>query len=206
MGGAQKPEVRNHARSGNKSWELINQVREVKSTETPVVAFYFLGHNDLCTNEDTPETFGERYQNTMREALQEWDRRHQKSVVYLMPIGEISRVYETLDGYVWRKTAAGSFSCQDSWMNYFPYCRSYYQKHVEKTLRSELEPKITQMNASLSRLALELTGQSSGNRFYYLEGINQGPYRPKDFAVDCFHLSSNGQKVIAEAVYHAIKE
>ncbi len=190
--------VANQAVSGAHSWDMLGQVRGLKMTAEPVRAFFFIGHNDICNNLSDPKDIGSAFSYEVGTALEEWDRRHTGSVAYLIPIGRIHKVYETLFNYVWHKGTQKDYSCVDSWTKFFPYCPSHYAKAKLGTLNAYMEPRLDAMNDGLDRLASEWSQKSTKNNFHYLKDAHDVSYDADLFAVDCFHLSATGQEAIAD--------
>jgi len=194
--------IKNFAVSGAKTVDLIGQVGRNGVTLAPTMAFFFMGHNDLCEAKGTPEEIGRTYAATFERALIQWNRNHRDSAAYFMPVGDVHRVFETLKGYVWHDGPVKKYACEDSWTRYFPYCPKYGRLHKEGKLREYLQPKIQAMNDALERLAFDWDKKGAGNRFHYLKDLHDSPYQENFFAVDCFHLSHEGQKALAERIAH----
>jgi hypothetical protein len=44
-----------------------------------------------------------------------------------------------------------------------------------------------------------------GNRFFYLEAQWPLPLQPEYFALDCYHIAEEGQRIFAQNILNAIK-
>lgn len=198
--------LNNQAISGAHGFEILGQVKNVKATAEVTKAFFFIGHNDLCNNVDSPENIGAAFKDEVGRAIEEWDRRHKDSVAYLIPVGQIHRVYQTLFNYVWHRGPQNNYSCVDSWTKFFPYCPSHYKKAKAGTFEAYMGPRLDAMNDGLDELASELSKKSASNRFHYLKDAHDVSYDPDLFAVDCFHLSAKGQKTIADRLEQMIAQ
>jgi lysophospholipase L1-like esterase len=201
----EKIEVRNYAVSGAFTRDLLTQVSNAPKAVQGTWSFFLIGHNDLCGNHATPDSIAETFKSLYRKALAAWDQNHQGAVGFLVPVGAIYRVYQALDGYVWHQSSKGALSCRDSWRPYFPYCPSYAHLQANHQLEAFLAPKIEAMNHALGDLVDEWNKKSSRNRFLYLSGVHDKSYEPKYFAVDCFHLSPEGQEELSKSVQETIE-
>jgi hypothetical protein len=162
-----------------------------------------MGHNDLCGNNASPQEMAAQFERQYTLALTEWDKRHQGATAFLIPIGEVHKVYEALAGYTWFQSGGTTYGCEDSWKKLFPYCPKYAEMADNHELTPFLAPRIEAMNSRLLDLARKWNHQSTRN--HYRSAEHSGfPFTPALFAVDCYHLSANGQKVVAKAVYDAI--
>lgn len=206
LGGNTPLPLENQAVSGARAWSLVNQVRARPAGNAPSRAFFFIGHNDLCNNNDTPQTVADVFKGEVNAALEEWNKTHSGSIAYIVPVGQIAEVYKVLNGYVWRKGGSKDYSCVDSWTKLFPYCVSHFQKHKAGTLDAYLKPRRDGMNRVLGELAQEWTQRATGNRFEYLEDAHAMQYVPEFFAVDCFHLSPRGQQTVADRVEELLEQ
>jgi lysophospholipase L1-like esterase len=196
----------NYAVSSSRTWEMAGQVKGNKHTSGETRAFFFIGHNDLCNNMDTPNNIASDFGYEFSNAIAAWDATHKDSVAYLIPIADIHRVYEALDGYVWHKGGKRDYSCVDSWTKFFPYCPSHYKRHQAGTLGSYMKPRLSAMNAALDDLANQWNKKSASNQFAYLKDAHDAPYQKEFFAVDCFHLSPRGQSMMADRVLQLVND
>lgn len=192
--------VENQAVSGANTWELITQVRKQAGRSSASRAFFFIGHNDLCNNPDSPTAIASSFSGQVENALAEWSKTHRGATAYLVPISDIHRVYERLWGYVWHKGAEDSYTCTDSWTKLFPYCISHYKKAKLGQLETYMKPRLNEMNAALEKLADAWNRQNPANHYVYLKDAHNIPYEPEYFAVDCFHLSAAGQRTVATRI------
>ncbi len=196
----------NYAVSSSRTWQMAGQVKGNPHTSGETRAFFFIGHNDLCNNMDTPDNIGNEFGNEFSQALALWDATHKDSVAYLIPVADIHRVYEALDGYVWHRGGKRDYSCVDSWTKFFPYCPSHYKKHKAGTLGSYMKPRLAAMNGVLDNLANLWSKKSSSNKFAYLKDAHDTAYQKEFFAVDCFHLSARGQSMVADRVLQLVNQ
>ncbi len=194
--------VRNAAVTGARTDYLEYEVQSLGSAQN-ALSFIFVGHNDMCGNPASSSQLAAQYRGYLDRALSKWEATHKNSQLFLLPIGEIFRVYETLQGVVWQRSSERTFTCEDSWRKLFPWCPSYYRKFAAGTLKAELEPKLEAMDDELEAIAASKVS-SKGNRYHYLKGIQKADYDVSEFAVDCFHLSAQGQKALARAVYQGM--
>ncbi|MBY0372128.1 SGNH/GDSL hydrolase family protein [bacterium] len=205
LGGNNPLPLDNHAVSGARSWNLLDEVKSHPQRGVTTRAFFFIGHNDLCNSTDSPQALADSFKQEVGSAVEEWDRNHKDSVAYLVPVGKIGEVYKILNGYVWHKGSQKNYSCVDSWTKLFPYCVSHYAKFKAGILDTYLNPRRDAMNTALEKLSEEWTLKSSSNQFHYLANAQDIQYAPEFFAVDCFHLSPTGQKAVAERVIDLIE-
>ncbi len=192
----------NVAVTGAKSWQLPGEIQAVGPQEN-TAAFIFIGHNDFCEPDSSPEAMAKTYRGELDKALTIWEANHKNSTMHLVPIGEIYRVYQTLKGYVWHKATDNNFSCEDSWRKLFPWCPAHYRKFANGTLEKEMAPKMEAMDAELEKIVENATS-TKGNKYRYLKGVQKVDYEPYAFAVDCFHLSAEGQKAFGKSVSNAV--
>lgn len=197
--------VQNHAVTGAKSVDLISEL-SFGSSAKEAMAFFFIGHNDLCHNTLSAEELSQNFRANFERALKLWNASHSGATAYFLPVSEIERLYQSLDGTVWHNSGSHAYTCEDSWTRLFPYCRTHYEKFKQGTLTDFLSPRIEKMRNVLRELAsLWDRKNTRGNHFEYLESLEQLPYTPSYFAVDCYHLSSEGQAEFGSRVFHAIK-
>lgn len=194
----------NVAVSGGFVHELVEQVDRAGTTALPTAAFFWIGHNNLCNNPEAPERIGEYFAGWYRDALERWDRNHANSTAYLMPIGDVDRVYEALEGYVWYEGNSARFRCEDSWLRLFPYCRHNSRLFKQGKFKEYFLPRKEAIDKALGTLARQLTAASRSNRFVYLDGLLSNRYEPGFFSIDCYHLSKTGQVGVATDVYRRL--
>ena len=199
-------EVRNYGLSGARSDTLESQVNQAKavSEADPTIAFFFIGHNDLCHNTESPEMLVSDYSTNFNKAISEWDRRHKGSKAYFMSIAEINRIYPLLDNHVWYEGDKGRYRCNENWERLFPYCISHYKKFQEKTLDSYLVPRIEAINHSLFAMAEEWKKKSTRNQYFHIEMDSRAEFKKNYFAVDCYHLSKDGQAFVTDQIIKQI--
>lgn len=193
--------VINAAVSGAKTQDLLGQVRAARDLAVTSQSFFFVGHNDLCNNPTEPEALAKQFIEWYEAALTEWDTRHENATAYVIPIADISQVYRVLKGYAWYEGDKATYTCEDSWNKFFPYCTSHHKKALAGTLEAYLAPRLTAMNGALRKLAEKWDGQSGKNRFRYLTDAPNVAFKPEFFAVDCYHLSDRGQQTLAQEVF-----
>lgn len=196
----------NNAVSSSRAWEMAGQVRSNKAPAGKTRAFFFIGHNDLCNNLDTPKNIAAAFGNEMDDALRLWDAAHSDSVAYLVPVADIHRVYKALDGFIWHRGTKKNYTCMDSWTKFFPYCASHYAKFKVGALDTYMVPRLDAMNDMLDARALAWSKKSTKNRFVYLKNAHDTPYLKEFFAVDCFHMSPEGQRQIADRVLEMLRK
>ena len=192
----------NMAVSGALTQDLVSQVNALSAPDPQGHAFFFIGHNDLCNRSESPETLARIYYTQYHEALAAWDAKHVGGTADLLPIFDIPKVYDALHSYIWFKAGSKQYGCVTSWTFLFPYCPKNYDRYLEGTLASILEPQRDAMNAELGRLAQEWTQQSKNHNVYrYLKQPFTQELEPSFFAIDCYHPSAFGQKILAHGVY-----
>jgi len=205
--GEEVSEINNFAVSGSRSSGMLDQVKSRGKVTSPVWAFFFVGHNDLCHVKSDEAQLVEQYRRHLEQALQEWERNHQDSVAFLIPVGPIHQLYPVLENHTWLTSAGKVFYCQDAWMKYFPYCPSFYVRYKRGELENYLKPRVDAMNQGLEALAQSLEKRSPKNNAYlYLESEWPLPLMPDYFALDCYHIAGPGQRVFAKNVYEALKK
>ena len=137
----------------------------------------------------------------------DWEKNHQNSVVFLIPPSPIYKLYPVLDNYIWFESEQKTFRCQDAWMKYFPYCAPFYLRHKRGELESYLKPRGEALNQALSQMAHESDKKSEkGNHYYFLNAEWPLPLRPEYFALDCYHIAEQGQRIFAGNIFEAIKQ
>lgn len=199
-------EVHNYAVSRTRVKDLLTQIDGAKdTTDKSVAAFFFMGHNDLCHYTTTVDEFDERFRKEYSAAIAAWDAKHSGDTLYLVPPGDVDRVYKLLDGYTWLKTPSLTLTCNQSWDTVFPFCRENAKRLREGKVSDHLIPRTKNIRTAMEELAKEWTKKSEHNRFVFLEDILQDAYKKEFFAVDCYHLSAYGQKALAEGIYRSMQ-
>jgi lysophospholipase L1-like esterase len=200
-------EIRNFALSGAKSDGLMEEVTNAPKPEANrnVIAFFFIGHNDLCHHKGSVENLGQEYLTNVQTAIEEWDKKHQDARAYLVSVAEVQNIYPILDEFVWHDGPRARYRCNENWKHFFPYCPAFYNRHKQGTLNSYVAPRLEAVNGSLDKI-VETMKRSSGRNQYFRVNKSSGTELKKEyFAVDCYHLSRNGQDFLAEQIYEAIK-
>jgi lysophospholipase L1-like esterase len=199
----------NFAVSGAKTTDLLGQVQNVarqsKRRLPKTIAFFFIGHNDLCSNNMTDVETGDQYEREYAPALEAWEKSHTGSLAFLVPVGKIYEVYETLKDHVWLDQGGDKASCIDSWKKYFPYCTRYADLQKEGKLKDFLAPRIDNMNSRLEKMTSEFNAKSQTNHYAYLGDLGKLALHPEYFAIDCFHMSYRGQTELADGIYQLVK-
>jgi lysophospholipase L1-like esterase len=204
--GKQVSDLMNLAISGSKSSGLLSQVQAGGATQKYTWGFFFVGHNDLCHVKGDEAALVQQFDEHLNAALTEWDRNHRNSVMFLIPTGPIYQLYPVLDNYVWFQSKEKTFRCQDAWTKYFPYCARFYLRYKKGELESHLKPRGDSLNQALSQMAHEWIKKSGrGNRFFYLEAQWPLPLQPEYFALDCYHIAEEGQRIFAQNILNALK-
>jgi lysophospholipase L1-like esterase len=197
--------VNNFAVSGSRSAALLDQVNQEGQSSGPTWAFFFIGHNDLCHVKGDETALVTQYRANLNQALDEWEKKHTESTVFLIPTSPIHQLYPVLEDFVWLENEQKSFKCQDSWTKYFPYCTSFYIRYKKGELESYLKPRGEAINESLKEIAQQRNLKSENqNRFFYLEAQWPFPLKPEYFAMDCYHIAEPGQKIFAHNITEAI--
>lgn len=200
-------ETINLAVSGSKSAGIPQQVALRKEVKEPVIAFFFVGHNDLCHVKGSEEELVAQFSKHLEESLLVWSKNHRNSIVFIIPTGPIQKLYPALEDHIWFESEKKTFRCQDAWMKYFPYCPSFYVRHRRGELEAYLEKRGAALNESLKDLVNEKTRtDASRNRYFYLEAQWPLPLKPDYFAVDCYHIAEMGQRLFAQNLFDAIQK
>jgi lysophospholipase L1-like esterase len=196
-------EPQNFGKTGARSYELVGQVGELPGVIDAGLAFFFIGHNDIVRSTDWDLMYKEFTQN-YAQALRRWDSLHTDSTAYIVPVGDIAAAFNVLKGYVWYERADKvRYSCEDSWETFFPYGRKFSYLLRKGQLNAVVDPLRAKMNAFLRQLVTEMKSVNSSNRYEYLDYKRGVVFRPEYFAIDCYHLSTEGQEYVANAVYEA---
>ncbi|MFM8269624.1 MAG: SGNH/GDSL hydrolase family protein [Pseudomonadota bacterium] len=203
--GKQISEVLNLAVSGSRSGGILSQVQMSGANSNRTWAFVFVGHNDLCHVKGEQAELVQQFNNHVSEALVEWDKNHKNSMMFLIPTGPIYQLYPVLENYPWMQTAQKTFRCQDAWTKYLPYCVAFYQRYKRGELESYLKPRGDSLNVALSELANRWNIKSGNrNRYFYLDAQWPLPLHPDYFALDCYHIAEEGQRIFARNIFDAI--
>lgn len=183
--------------------DILKQVEKAPKikSDASVAGFIFIGHNDICNSQDSVEEFEKKYYEEIQTAMRAWDARHTKGTLYLLPTGDMSRIYKTLENRVWYKNEKVTWTCNDSWERVFPFCLENNKRRKDGTLNEYLDSRVAAVKRALGRLADEGNKDTkAGNQFKYLPDVLSQEYKPEYFAVDCYHLSGVGQKAMADDV------
>lgn len=200
-------QVVNLAVSGSKSAGIPQQVALRKNIREPVLAFFFVGHNDLCHVKGSQEELVSQFSSHLDKSLGEWGKNHRNSIVFIIPTGPIQKLYPALEDHIWFESEKRTFQCQDAWMKYFPYCPSFYVRHRRGELENYLSSRGAALNESLKNLVSEkMRTDSFGNRYFYLDAQWPLPLKPDYFAVDCYHIAEMGQRLFAQNLFDAIQK
>lgn len=200
----ERVQVRNFAKSGDHVYDLTAQIGRAPEVTSPAAAFFFIGHNDMCKDGGTPDEVAAFFVKHYEKALSDWDKKHAGATAYVMPMGDIYRVFKALQGVVWQKNATGNLTCETSWLRYFPYCPAHAHRLQDGTLQQFIEPKLSAINRALVDLVEKLKLSKRGNRYVFLDKVLTRPYEPDYFAIDCYHLSARGQREVATDVFDSI--
>lgn len=197
--------VLNHAVSGSKSAGVLSQIQMGVADSQPTWAFLFIGHNDLCHVKGDEASLVGQFDSHVMGALTEWEKNHQNSIMFLIPPSPIYQLYPVLENYVWFQSEEKTFRCQDAWTKYFPYCVSFYQRYTRGELEAYLKPRGDSLNQALNGMARSWNQKSvNGNRYFYLDAQWPLPLKPEYFALDCYHIAEEGQRIFARNILEAI--
>lgn len=197
--------TRNNAVSGAVVADLVKQVKRAPEY-TPVVAFFLIGHNDLCdASKLTESEYMEKFRREYLEALNAWDRTHQNSTAILLPMLQVHQAFETMHSYVWHQTEKEKLTCSNLW-TLFGYCPRFVELAKQQKLAPLVEPIENAMNGSLRNLATEMQIATTGNNSYVTVDPNlfKIPFAPEFFALDCYHPSITGQLMVGDVAYSAL--
>ncbi len=192
--------VENLAVSGSRIADLSKQVEKIQGNVIGSRSFFFAGHNDLCHTNGGPEVFTQNFTREYTKALTYWDEHHTQSVAYIIPVADIHRVYRKMQGFVWFHGGDGKYSCNDSWEKLFPYCRANYHRLQANTLEDYFIPRLGAINSAIEQVVHDFNEKSTRNRYYFLSDVRNMTLDTNYFAVDCYHLSVEGQKHLADGV------
>jgi len=201
-------EVRNYGVSGAKSETLYDEVVNAPPVsprlQSQSIAFFFIGHNDLCHNSNTTENLASEYSSNIDRAIEAWDKTHEGSRGFLVSVAEVQRIYPLLEGQTWYESSRGRYRCNESWDKLFPYCPVFFRKHKEGTLENYLTPRVEALNKALEDLTQKWRNKSSRNQFFHIQMAPGSDFRKNFFAVDCYHLSNEGQAFVSDQIFRAI--
>lgn len=200
--------VINRAIGGEKSDGLLAQVKKVNYSSAPGTrAFFFVGHNDICPKLNaTPDKLASELIANYEKALKQWDSMHQGATAYILPLGNMTQLYETLYGYVWYESPTHEkYTCDANWNLYFPFCPPLAKFAKEGKIREVLTPRLELINRRLSQMALEFSKSSERNRYVFLERVYDSHYVKDYAAVDCFHLSPQGQHELSNNIWKELR-
>lgn len=199
-------EVRNYGISGAKSEVLYDEVTHALpvSPDTQTIAFFFIGHNDLCHNKGSEDDLSTEYGSNVNRALEAWDQTHRGAKAFLVSIAEVHRIYPLLDGQTWFEGEKGRYRCNESWDKLFPYCPAFYKKFKQGKLDDYLAPRVEVVNKKLEDLSRDWRSKSVRNQYFHIQMAPGADFRKHFFAVDCYHLSQEGQAFVSEQIFNAI--
>ncbi len=197
-------EIRNYALSGARSDSMLEEVKKAALPKDEVIAFFFIGHNDLCHNKGSEEDLARDFSRNLKEALIEWDQKHFGARAYLISLAEIQHLYSTLSGVTWYEGSKGKYKCEDNWENLFPYCPSFFKKYKQGTLDEYIQPRLRAVNSELDKLSEEFKSSSRRNQYFRLGMAEGSTFRKEYFAIDCYHLSQEGQQFVADQIFDSL--
>jgi lysophospholipase L1-like esterase len=202
----ERVQLLNRAVSGARVFNLASQIVGPQNFQEKVLAFFFIGNNDLCEDKKQPPYHPQTFFNTYDQTLAIWDRAHVNATAYLIPMGDIPRIYRTLERQPWSEKRTGKIlTCTHVWRKFLPECKYYTRLHEYGTLDQTITPLRNQLNSLLPILADRRNQMSRrGNRYIYLAGTLDAPYTADDFAMDCFHLSAIGQDKLGDLIFSRI--
>jgi hypothetical protein len=188
--------VENYGVVRAESKNLMQQVSSAPLHSRERIAYFFMGHNDIVHTESYDQMVA-AFLNAYRSALEEWDKRHEHSIAYLIPVGNIPRVFEVLRGYIWYgKEKSARYTCEDSWERFFPYARKLSQLHREGTLKKVFVPVLERMNEELERLGREVLSSHSSNRVRFVQYDKGIDFVPGYFAIDVTTFRNGGSSIL----------
>lgn len=171
------------------------------------MAFVFIGHNDLDdVAAPTPDALAEKHRGHLNDFLAKWDAKHYQSTLFFVPVGEVYRVFQNLKGFTWFKNESVTYRCEESWQRFFPYANFYYQLMKQGKLDSFLVPRVAALQNEQREAARRWNSRSQRNNYRFLELKRPFTYTPKNFAIDCFHLSQAGEAEMAQTVFETLIE
>jgi lysophospholipase L1-like esterase len=198
------PKVTNLAVPNVGTDALVNQVA-LSTDESGVSAFVFIGHNDLCRTVNWSDAqVAAYYEHHIEKGVKLWEEKHQKSTLYFLPVGRIDRIYKNLWDFTWNKTDYSENRCRDIYLKYIPMCLPVADLALKGKLESVIGERTKQLNRILENV-VQKNAKGSKNSYQYLSSLEQVEYQREWFAMDCFHLSSEGQKQLAEKVWQSIQ-
>lgn len=194
----------NHAQTGATVLGLLSQVKQVKGVEAKAVAFFFIGHNDVCKRPFKGTTgFRDFYSDHFDKAIREWSERHKDSLAFLVPIVDVGVVMDTLWKYEWTKGE----TCRDTYLHHAPMMCPLIARHIDDGKKDYSKKRTASINDYLKELPQDKELKlKSNNRLIFLEHGDDFDMTAKKFAIDCFHLNEDGQLEIAKAVQSAVEK
>ena len=206
-GGSSNIEIRNYALTGARTNALMEEVKKATTTTDAddVIAFFFIGHNDLCHTKGSAEELKSEFTSNFFSALRDWDRKHLGARAYLISVAEVQYLYPVLDGITWYDGPKAKYRCNENWENLFPYCPAFYKKYKEGSLNEYLNPRIKEINDSLTEIVDTMKTESQRNQYFRVEMTPGAHFKSDFFAVDCYHLSSQGQSFVADQIYQSMR-
>jgi len=199
-------EAHNYGVISAETFELPEQLKGLPAgTSKRTLAFVFIGHNDFAVDMDkSVEALAEKHRKGLADFFKEWDKRHSFSSLFIIPVGDVYKVYHRMNDLTWYQNQTVTYKCNDSWEKFFPYARSYYQLFKAGQINEYFIPRIEAFRRVERETARNWNWTSFTNSYYYYEPKKPFPYEPRNFAVDCFHLAGNGQEEIAQATFDTV--
>ncbi len=205
--GLSKPvPVKNFAVAGSQAVDLVKQVARPIPEYNPTVAFFLIGHNDLCDIVGTEWEYVAKFRREYLDALKIWDRTHQDSTAILLPMLPVHYAYERMLDYVWLQEKNEKLTCMSLW-RLFGYCPKFNVMAKNGTMKANISPMENALNNELKFIASEMTYTTfTGNRFVTVDpNLFQKPMSgPEFFGFDCYHPSNAGQQAVSSAVYNTL--
>jgi lysophospholipase L1-like esterase len=193
--------VENYAQSGGRAYHLPNQIAQKGIEKDSTVAFVFIGHNDLCGDYIKEAEIADYYQQNLNQAITTWDQRHKNSKLIVIPLAEVYNLYPALTKFLWLQEKTAKLYCEDSWRLLFPYCTENYKQFKANQLEKNMLPKLKNIATAANETIEAWRKKSTSNEYYYLKDFKMGKFLPKFFAVDCYHLSEDGQQAFANELF-----
>lgn len=200
--------VRNRAVFGSVAKDLIKQVSREWPEYNEVLAFFLIGHNEICDVVGTEAEYVAKFRREYLEALHAWDRTHQGSTALLIPMLPVHQAYLRMHEYVWYQEKNEKLTCTKLWQ-LFGYCPKFTTWTKQGKIESSIAPIENALNQELKYIASEMTfSTKSGNQFLTLDPtlFSKPTLGAEFYAYDCYHPSLTGQKAVAGAVYRATFE
>lgn len=183
---------------------LVNQADQMPETQG-ASAFVFIGHNDLCRTVGwTDGQVADYFKVHIENGVKKWEEKHQNSTLYFLPVGRMDKVYQKLWDFKWNETDRTTNRCRDIYLKYIPMCLPIAELALKGKVESVIGERAKKMNRVLEDVAQKNNGGNK-NRYQYLSSMEKVEFKEDLFAMDCFHLSAEGQKQLAETVWKAIQ-